>query len=178
MKIILIRHGEAEGNRDRQIMSRKDVPLTELGKTQAHELIDKLSGYEVDAIYCSPQLRARDTIRPYAESKNLEVVIEDRLMEIDFGDLIGKHPDSTVEDYGRTSDDMLNSYDYDLSRHGGETSVEVRDRVQSFLDVLKQKKLNTVIITTHDGIIRWLIYILTGEKSTGVTNASINEFNL
>ncbi len=178
MKLLIIRHGEAEGNRDHLIMSRKDVPLTELGQTQANSLIDQLKEFKVDKIFSSPQLRAKDTIRPYAESKHMEITIDDRLMEIDFGDLIGRHPDSTEKDYGRTADEMLNSYEYDLSRHDGETSIQVNERVQSFIESLKKLDYETVIITTHDGIIRWFIYCLTSEKSTGVGNATVNEFML
>ena len=178
MKIILIRHGEAEGNKENKIMSRRDVPLTESGQLQAHELVEKLTVYSVDKIYCSPQLRARDTIRPFAESKHVDVVIDDRLMEIDCGDFIGKDKESTISDYGKTLDQLLDSYDYDLSSHGGETSQEIQSRVQSFLDSLKQTDYSSIIVTTHDGIIRWLIYCLSGEKSTGVKNASIHEFNL
>jgi len=67
-RIILIRHGESEGNADESIYSTQPdwkVPLTEQGYQQALDAgksIKELIGNEPISIYCSPYIRTKQTL--------------------------------------------------------------------------------------------------------------------
>ncbi|WP_284521660.1 histidine phosphatase family protein [Cytobacillus pseudoceanisediminis] len=70
----VVRHAKAEG----QPFSAR---LTESGREQALKLIDFFKDKEINRIYSSPFVRAMETIRPLAQSRNLEIVEESRLGE-------------------------------------------------------------------------------------------------
>ncbi|MHA1156858.1 MAG: phosphoglycerate mutase family protein, partial [Candidatus Heimdallarchaeota archaeon] len=55
MKIILIRHGESEANRQRIIQGNQDFPTPELGMRQAAEMghFFLQNGYSFDSVYSS-----------------------------------------------------------------------------------------------------------------------------
>ena len=81
MDLIIIRHGlpisvtGAEGP--------ADPHLTDTGRDQAERMAAWLQDEPVDAIYCSPMNRARETAAPLALLKGLEVYYCDGLAEID-----------------------------------------------------------------------------------------------
>lgn len=88
-KLVLVRHGRTNAN-DKKFLDGKNISyLTELGKQQAQNLVEKLSSINPDSIYSSPFTRCIDTITPFAQSKNKEIIQDARLREIDFGKFDG-----------------------------------------------------------------------------------------
>ena len=81
MDLIIIRHGlpitvtGAEGP--------ADPPLSDTGRDQAERLAVWLRDEPIDALYCSPMKRARETAAPLARLKGLEVHHRDGLAEMD-----------------------------------------------------------------------------------------------
>jgi broad specificity phosphatase PhoE len=67
-KFILIRHGRTDYNDKKLVDYHNKARLTDLGKQQAQDLINKLADHKVDVIYSSPFDRCMETIRPYAEA--------------------------------------------------------------------------------------------------------------
>ena len=61
IKLILIRHGESDGNVQRMFCGFKDVELTKKGIYQAERLAYRLKGLPVDEVYCSDLKRAKHT---------------------------------------------------------------------------------------------------------------------
>jgi len=75
MKVIFVRHGEAQGNRDGVVMgARLDLPLTEKGREDARETAAVLrgSGFEIDHVVSSPLVRALETAKIIVEELGLE----------------------------------------------------------------------------------------------------------
>jgi probable phosphoglycerate mutase len=66
------------------------VSLSEKGRTEAERLAQYLAGSRVDAIYTSPQDRARETAAPLERQFGLSAQINDVLDEIDFGSWTGE----------------------------------------------------------------------------------------
>src|SRR6266852_4738195 len=79
-KLIMVRHGESEGNRDRRFNVTPDIPITELGRKQAQEAAERIARmFRPEAIIASPYLRARQTAEIIAEPLGLPVeVVDDR----------------------------------------------------------------------------------------------------
>jgi len=59
--IILVRHGECEGNIKGMFRGRTDFPLNERGLIQAQDLAKELKNFSIKHIYSSPLTRARQT---------------------------------------------------------------------------------------------------------------------
>jgi broad specificity phosphatase PhoE len=88
MAILLIRHGETEGNRTR-VIQRPDIPLSERGFAQAGLLAERLRDSPIDEIWSSPLARARMTADALERATGVAVREEEDLQERNLGDLRG-----------------------------------------------------------------------------------------
>jgi probable phosphomutase (TIGR03848 family) len=91
MTVILLRHGESTSNVGRTLAGRAPgVALTERGREQAEGIAERLAVLPIDAIVRSPLLRCEQTVAPLAAKTGLEPVVEDGLVEVDYGDWTGR----------------------------------------------------------------------------------------
>src|ERR1700691_613307 len=97
-KLILVRHGESVGNRERIFtITPNELALTELGYEQAraagHFIADK---FKAEVVVSSPYTRARETAREIAAILKLPVEIDPYLHERDVGSLKGQSYESIL----------------------------------------------------------------------------------
>ena len=177
MKIYIVRHATTNFNESGNINSRYDDNLSENGKSQLSDLVKRTEKLKFTKIYSSSLKRALDTAKPIAEEHGLNIVIDDRITEVNFGKLTGKTPDDMISLYGLTATELLNSYTYDFSDFGGESSEDVRKRVEDFIDFIKNKN-EDVLILTHSGVIRWLYYLINKQTVGSFPNASVHELTI
>jgi broad specificity phosphatase PhoE len=97
MTILLVRHGETDGNAAR-ILQRADESLNERGTCQAEQLARRLCGLGFTRIVCSDLLRARMTAAPLAACSGLSIEESPLLQERNFGDLRGTSYAALPED--------------------------------------------------------------------------------
>jgi probable phosphomutase (TIGR03848 family) len=91
MTVILLRHGRSTSNTAGTLAGRSEgVELDDLGRQQADRVVTRLEGLTIGAIVRSPLLRCEQTVAPLAAALGLEPVVEDRLLEVDYGDWTGK----------------------------------------------------------------------------------------
>lgn len=86
MNIYILRHGETNGNKAGRIQGSTDIPLRirhELAKI-TRDGIEK-EGLQFDIIYASPLSRARKTAEIVRGTHTTEIVIDDRIVEMNFG---------------------------------------------------------------------------------------------
>jgi broad specificity phosphatase PhoE len=161
-RIILIRHGESEGNMDNSLY--ETIPdhalnLTPQGISQAQQAgveIKSLIGDQSVYVYISPFFRTRQTFENIRESiaGNVIKVIEDpRIREQDWGHL--RHPDDN-KGIIKARDDFSTFY---FRIPDGESGADVYDRVTTFLDTLhrdfeKHNYPDNVLIVSHGLTIR------------------------
>ncbi|HEX9258590.1 MAG TPA: histidine phosphatase family protein [Acidimicrobiales bacterium] len=82
--LILVRHGRTALNAAGRLQGRVDAELDDVGVEQARRIAAAVSSAE--RVVSSPLLRARQT----AEALGMRVEIDDRWIELDYGDLDGK----------------------------------------------------------------------------------------
>jgi alpha-ribazole phosphatase len=124
--IVFARHGQTAPNREGLVLGRADPELTEDGHRQAELLADALRGEPVSAILCSPLLRARQTAEPIGEACGVPVVVDERLIEIDWGAWEGRATGSlATPDVARWKAD-------DGTAPEGESLESLSHRVDSF----------------------------------------------
>ena len=86
MALLLVRHGQSEGNAAGIIQGQLDSPLNALGREQAARVAERLRREGgADRIVASPLSRAFETALCIAEAVGLPVTKDERLMEYDFG---------------------------------------------------------------------------------------------
>ncbi len=88
MSILLIRHGETAGNRDR-VMQKPEIPLSERGLAQAERLAERLADAGIGLILASDLARAEMTARALERTTGSALELEPLLQERNFGDLRG-----------------------------------------------------------------------------------------
>ena len=88
--IAFARHGETPPNRAGLLLGRSDAALTDQGRVQAERLAAALSGLDVARVLTSPLRRACDTAAPIAAACGRSVEVDDRLIEIDYGEWEGR----------------------------------------------------------------------------------------
>jgi probable phosphoglycerate mutase len=88
MTILIVRHGETDGNALR-VLQRADVPLNERGKRQAERLARRLCAEGFVHLLCSDLRRARMTAAPLAAGSRITIEENPLLQERNFGDLRG-----------------------------------------------------------------------------------------
>ena len=156
MEIMLLRHGESEGNAQGRMQGRRDYPLSALGREQAKcagEFLAERS-QPFAAVYASPLLRAFETativggrgVRP-------EPVVDVDLPEIGAGTLEGLNEAEIRELYPEFMHRSLTETG-DFSAYGGEGYADVQARVRSVLSRLEARHRSAeerVLLVGHGG---------------------------
>jgi broad specificity phosphatase PhoE len=101
MKLLLIRHGESQGNVEGRLQGHADFPLSELGREQARALARRLQreAWALAAVYTSDLSRAAETAEILGRALGAPVVTDERLREYDAGVLTGLVWDDIVRRY-------------------------------------------------------------------------------
>lgn len=86
--IHLVRHGETEWSRTDRHTGRTDVELTASGEQQARSLAPTIATIDATLVLTSPLQRARRTCD--LAGAGAHAVVDDRLMEWDYGDEEGR----------------------------------------------------------------------------------------
>jgi broad specificity phosphatase PhoE len=147
--LMLVRHGESEWNVQRRYQGQSDIPLSALGRRQAQLVAERLMGVRIDAIYASDLVRAWETASTISAMNGTQVVPEPRLRELKFGVLEGLTFEEAQEQYP----EMLAAWQDDFNQppQGAETIDLFNERCVSFLDELKQKHDEQVVLLVAHG---------------------------
>ncbi len=92
-EVYFVRHGESTANVARVISNKRGdyAPLTNKGRQQAKELLEKLRNQGgIAVVYTSPLMRAKETADIIAAALRTDVQIADALREPDCGVLEGR----------------------------------------------------------------------------------------
>jgi broad specificity phosphatase PhoE len=162
-RLILIRHGESEGNRDRTFTRTPDVGMTDAGRAQVRAAAEWVAArFRPARIVSSPFARARETAAILAGRLALPVVVEEDLREQSYGQLAGRPYSSIAE-----------CADYDPSSYwvwcppGGETLVEVAGRAGAVLDRVAAAADDDAVVVSHGGVMMALWQHVTGSWRAG-----------
>jgi len=80
--LVLVRHGVTDWNEDGRLMGRVDLDINARGRVQAACVAEALADVTIDAVYSSPQPRARQTAEPVAAPRGLSVLVEPGFDEV------------------------------------------------------------------------------------------------
>ena len=149
MTILLVRHGETDGNAAR-VLQRPDVPLNDRGLRQAEQLARRLSALGFARILCSDLLRARMTAAPLAARSGIAIEQSPVLQERNFGDLRGLPYAELTE----------NPFGPDVRPPNGEDWPTFHARVAdafAFIVSRRRSANGTLVVVTHGLVCRALV---------------------
>ena len=136
---LLVRHGETAANAEGRLLGRADPGLTELGRRQAASLAAGLPS--PDRVIASPLARARQTAAAFGAT----VEVDERWIELDYGDWDGLHPSDVSEhDWAGWRSDL--SY----APGGGESLHALGRRVrEACADLADDARDRVIVVVTH-----------------------------
>jgi broad specificity phosphatase PhoE len=145
--IVFVRHGETTPNRQGLLLGRADPPLTERGQRQADELAEWVARLAPVAVFTSPLARARDTAAPIGAAAGCDAEVDDRLIEIDYGDWEARpFAELPREVVARWHDDA------DFAPPGGESLRVVGKRVAGFCEERLDERV--IVAVSHVSAIK------------------------
>lgn len=156
MKVWVIRHGESETNKEGLWTGWLDAPLTENGRKQALALRTLLSDKRFDKVFTSDLTRAKETAEialPGCEYEETAL-----LREVNVGSIAGKPLRVVYDEDGKPT--HLDGY----ARFGGETAIELRDRIDAFMKRLQGEGGESVAVFAHSGVMRSFLELTLGVK--------------
>ncbi|MET0573958.1 MAG: histidine phosphatase family protein [Pedobacter agri] len=154
LKVYLLRHGETAYNADgNRYCGRTDIELTTKGLRQAKFVFEQLRDTKIDAVYSSPLFRAKRTAE--IASGEWDVFIDERLIEVDFGNWEGKTKEEFIAENAEPWDNWMSDPETSRAGETGESGAEIVSRVASFFDEMIAKHQNqTIMVVGHNGINR------------------------
>lgn len=164
-EVLLIRHGETEWNREEVFRGRADVPLSERGREQGRLVAEALKERPIEAVYSSPLSRARDTAQPLAEALGLGVVVDERLVDMSFGEWEGRPRTEVERDQPEVYQRWLEAPER-FRAPRGETLREVRERAWAALEEIAARHALAAIVS-HRVVCKVLLCEALGSGAAG-----------
>ena len=148
MKLYIIRHGQTDWNRARRIQGRADIPLNDWGRRVAKLTGEGLKDVTFDIAFTSPLTRARETAELVLNGREIPIIDDDRLIELNFGPYEG-------ESFEMDDENLQNFFskpEVYYCVQGSESIESLVERTGNFLSELYKKteyQDSTILISTH-----------------------------
>ncbi|MEK7690665.1 MAG: histidine phosphatase family protein [Bdellovibrionota bacterium] len=172
-ELYFFRHGETDYNAQGRFQGHLDIPLNEQGRAQADALGKRLrtGGISFDLMLSSDLARARETAERVlgALTVTAPLVLDSRLREAMLGDAEGHTWEEIKKKFGDETARRWRSNhptDADISYPGGETGIQVLERVR--LSLIEQLSIvapttRTIGVSCHGGVLRRFLHSILPE---------------
>ncbi|MBD2187259.1 histidine phosphatase family protein [Pseudanabaena mucicola] len=163
-RLLLVRHGETEWNRQKRFQGQIDVPLNNNGHAQARRASEFLAQVKIDKAFSSPMLRPKDTaLEILSKHPHIQIELFDELKEISHGLWEGKFEHEIEAEFaGQLA--LWQSHPQTVQMPEGENLQEVWDRVA----IVWQKIVESVpagetaLVVAHDAVNKAILCLLFG----------------
>jgi broad specificity phosphatase PhoE len=178
-RVILVRHGQTEWNRVQRFRGRVDIELNQTGHRQAQAVAERLSTYEIAALYSSPLQRALQTAQPIAETCGLAARPLEGIVDIDYGAWTGLSPEE-AETQNPHLFETWRSAPERAEFPQGESLDDVRRRAWDALnEVCSLHMGECIVLVSHDAVNRVLVCAVLGSDNSpylkiGQDNGAVN----
>ena len=156
-KLYILRHGETNENKAGIVQGQGiDSSLNELGLWQSLQFYNKYKSITFDKIITSGLRRSYQTLQHFETTEN-EIQRDTRINEISWGEHEGKAGEpELMEKYYK----IINSWksgDYLQAPIGGESALDLYQRVDHFLKEVSETNCQTILACTHGRTLRALV---------------------
>jgi broad specificity phosphatase PhoE len=160
--VVIIRHGQSQGNAEGRFGGHTDTPLSTRGRRQAQATARALAGENFSAIYSSDLPRAIETADPLAKLTGVSLQTTEALRERSVGVMEGLTFEEAAEQHPEQYQALLRR-DFEHVLVGGESYRQTLDRASRLLDeAIEQHKGGRIVLFAHTGTICILILHLLG----------------
>jgi phosphoserine phosphatase len=173
LRLLLVRHGETQWNRESRFQGIRDIPLNERGREQAKAAADFLNDVSLDFAISSPMARPKETAEIILEPHtNTELSTDDRLKEICHGLWEGKLESEIEADFPGMLQQWKDKPET-VQMPEGENIDEVWARAmvawQDIVDRYSNPETSpTGLVVAHDAINKVILCCLLGLRSSDI----------
>ncbi|MFK5984107.1 MAG: histidine phosphatase family protein [Pseudomonadota bacterium] len=162
MLITLLRHAEIHANDKGRYIGHTDSPLSQFGEqdaiTFAKYFVQYNQNNNFDYIYSSDLKRCKQSLKPFLSELNLAIEpVYSKLLREKFW---GKHEGKNFDEICKMENTEYINFEQWINVLDGESIEEFIRRVKIVLEELKQNDYKNILIMSHAGVIRTLIYLL------------------
>ena len=165
-RVVLVRHGETDWNRQGRWQGHADPGLNDRGRTQARAAAARLALERPASLVTSDLRRAAETASAVSEALGVPAAVDPRLREVDVGEWSGLTRD---EVRARDPDAYQAWLDGENTGYpGGETFAQLQARSAAAMDELwRAHEGATVVVVCHGGTIRAMVATALGIGAAG-----------
>ena len=150
LRIFLVLPGATDLDTQGRIKGSLDVPMNSDGDAQARRTADELSGEEIDVVYSSPCLSARQTAEQLSQDGAIKVKVMDELRNLDRGLWHGKLIDELKESQPRVYRQWSEQPET-VQPPGGETLEQANARIDKILRKIRRRhKSGTIALVVPE----------------------------
>lgn len=158
----LVRHALTDWNEEDRFQGVSDIPLNQKGREQALALSRRLANMSINGIISSDLLRARETARIITQFYDLDLILDSRLREMDFGLWEGMTYDEVKAEYPERAASWEQNWT-EVTTPDGENFQGFTDRVHEFCqESLLEQQPGDVLVVAHGGSLGVVLCFLMG----------------
>lgn len=169
MLLYILRHGVTQWNKLKKVQGAMDIPLAEEGIALAMRTGEALKNIQFDICYTSPLTRAMQTAACVLGERDIPVIPDKRIQEIDFGVLEGtRFKDDEGKIISREMDIFFNHPMEFVRPEKGEDISDILRRTKDFWDeVTNNPELadKTILVSSHGCAVRALLQNIYHDES-------------
>ena len=161
MLIYIVRHGLTEWNKLKKLQGAADIPLAKEGILLAEKTGEALKDVKFDICFTSPLSRARQTAEYVLGDRNVPIIPDKRIQEINFGHLEG---DCVRDAEGNYIDPQVEMFFRDpVNFKRPENGEDIFDVIARTKDFWEEKTSDpsltdkTVLVASHGCAVRALL---------------------
>ncbi|GAA0329835.1 phosphoserine phosphatase 1 [Bacillus carboniphilus] len=167
LRLFVSRHGQTIWNTQKRMQGWKDSPLTDLGIRNAIELGNRLNQVEFQGVYSSPLRRTVDTADLIIRGRQIPIVTDENLREMNMGDWEGQ----VQEDIKKEDPELFHKFwnkPHLYIPESGEAFIDVQRRALLAIErIQREQHSGNVLVVTHTIVIKSLLAYY---KQIGIEN--------
>jgi len=174
MNIYLVRHGETDYNKENLLMGQLDIPLNELGLSQAEKVGKVLESKKISKIYTSNLQRASKTAEIIRNTQSVQLDLIPNFREHTLGKMDGMKWSSEWDEMEK------NEFEERILREGGESFAHFENRIwDTFVKITVNHSIDeNLLIITHGGCIRLIVMKILQATEEIFSNLSIDNCSI
>lgn len=161
MIFYIVRHGVTEWNALKKVQGSADIPLAEEGIRLARQTGEALKEVPFDICFSSPLIRARKTAELILGNRDIPVILDKRIQEIDFGVLEGTKFRDKDGNVTNAQMEMFFHHPLEFQRpENGENIEDICRRTREFWEEkIKDPSLqnSVILVASHGCAVRALL---------------------
>lgn len=156
-RVYVVRHCETNGNATKIFQGHINLDINALGKRQLEALSKRFESIHLDLVFASPLLRTQKTAKAIVGNRNIPIITEEGLIELNGGVYEAKSFPQISEEYSDFPD-IWSNRPWDFAPENGEKMTDAYERIWNTVKrIAEENRGKDIALASHGGVIRCLL---------------------